>query len=77
VVARAFVTRHHYAASSSSTAHRYGLYCRGDLVGVALFGPPASMAAHRAVFPTLTIREAVTFGRLVLLDAVPGIMPLR
>jgi hypothetical protein len=71
-VGRAFVVRHHYAASASSTAHRYGLYCRGDLVGVALFGPPASMAAHRAVFPTLTIREAVTFGRLVLLDSVPG-----
>lgn len=71
-VARAFVMRHHYSASASSTAHRYGLYCRGDLVGVALFGPPASMAAHHAVFPTLTIREAVTLGRFVLLDSVPG-----
>lgn len=71
-VARAFVARHHYSASASSTAHRYGLYCRGDLVGVALLGPPASMAAHRAVFPTLTIREAVTLGRFVLLDCVPG-----
>jgi hypothetical protein len=71
-IARAFVARHHYSASASSTAHRYGLHCRGDLVGVALFGPPASMAAHRAVFPSLTIREAVTLGRLVLLDSVPG-----
>jgi hypothetical protein len=71
-IARAFVKRHHYAASASSTAHRFGLYLRGDLVGVALFGPGASMAAHRAVFPSLTIREAVTLGRLVLLDAVPG-----
>jgi hypothetical protein len=71
-VARAFVARHHYSASASSPAHRYGLHCRGELVGVALFGPPASMAAHRAVFPSLTIREAVTLGRLVLLDAVPG-----
>jgi len=71
-VAREFVARHHYSASASSTAHRCGLYCRGDLVGVALFGPPASMAAHRAVFPTLTIREAVTLGRLVLLETVPG-----
>jgi hypothetical protein len=71
-VARAFVARHHYAASASSTAHRYGLYLRGNLVGVALFGPGASMAAHRAVFPALTIREAVTLGRLVLLDEVPG-----
>lgn len=71
-IARAFVKRHHYAASASSTAHRFGLYQRGDLVGVALFGPGASMAAHRAVFPSLTIREAVTLGRLVLIDAVPG-----
>jgi hypothetical protein len=71
-VARAFVVRHHYAASASSTAHRFGLYHRGDLVGVALFGPPPSMAAHRAVFPTLSIREAVTLGRIVLVDAVPG-----
>jgi hypothetical protein len=30
------------------------------------------MAAHRAVFPSLTIREALTLGRLVLLDSVPG-----
>lgn len=36
------------------------MYCRGDLVGVALFGPPASMAAHQVVFPKLTVREAVT-----------------
>lgn len=67
-----FVARHHYAATCSSTAHRFGLYQRGTLVGVACFGPPASMNAHRAVFPTLTIRQAVTLGRLVLLDEVPG-----
>jgi hypothetical protein len=30
------------------------------------------MAAHRKVFPTLTTDEAVTWGRLVLLDCVPG-----
>jgi hypothetical protein len=70
--AASFVTRHHYAATSSSTAHRFGLYLRGELSGVALFGPPASTNAHRAVFPGLTFREAVTLGRLVLIDAVPG-----
>lgn len=70
--ARAFVARHHYAATASSTAHRFGLYRSGELAGVALFGPPASMNAHRAVFPTLTISQAVTLGRLVLLDNVPG-----
>lgn len=70
--ARAFVDRHHYAGTSSSTAHRFGLYLRGELAGVALFGPPASMNAHRAVWPTLGIGEAVTLGRFVLVDAVPG-----
>lgn len=67
-----FVETHHYAASCSSTAHRFGLYCRGALVGVACFGPPPSMNAHRKVWPTLTIKQAVTLGRLVLLDEVPG-----
>jgi len=70
--ARAFVKLHHYAATASSTAHRFGLYRRGALVGVALFGPPTSMNAHRAVFPSLSIAQAVTLGRLVLLDEVPG-----
>jgi hypothetical protein len=70
--ARAFVAQHHYARTASSTAHRFPLYRRGALVGVALFGPPASMNAHRAVFPSLDIGEAVTLGRLVLLDEVPG-----
>lgn len=70
--AAAFVAQHHYSGTASSTAHRFGLYQRGELAGVALFGPPASMAAHRAVFPGLTPRHAVTLGRLVLLDNVPG-----
>ena len=71
-VARDFVAAHHYARRASSTAHRFGLWRSGELVGVALFGPPASMNAHRAVFPTLSPREAVTLGRLVLTDDVPG-----
>lgn len=71
-VAKAFVERHHYAGTASPPAHRYGLYHHGDMVGVALFGPPASMNAHRKVFPKLVTTEAVTLGRLVLLDEVPG-----
>jgi hypothetical protein len=71
-VAKAFVERHHYAGTASSPAHRFGLYRCGELVGVALFGPPASMNAHRAVFPMLTTKEAVTLGRFVLVDDVPG-----
>ncbi len=37
-----------------------------------MFGCAPSMAAHRAVFPTLSITEGVTLGRLVLLDRVAG-----
>lgn len=70
--ARAFIERHHYAGTASSTAHRFGLYRRGALVGVALFGPPSSMAAHHKVWPALGLDEAVTLGRVVLLDEVPG-----
>ncbi len=70
--ARAFVELHHYSRTCSALAYRFGLYRRGELVGVAAFGPPASTNAHRAVFPTLAFDEAVTLGRFVLLDAVPG-----
>jgi len=70
--ARAFVEAHHYSGTCSPTAHPFGLHRRGELVGAAVFGPPASMNAHRAVFPTLAIGQAATLGRLVLLDEVPG-----
>lgn len=71
-IASSFVATHHYARTCSSTAHPFALFHRGELVGVACFGPPPSMNAHRAVFPTLSTKEAVTLGRLVLLDEVPG-----
>ncbi len=71
-VAREFVERHHYAGTCSSLQHVFGLYFHGELVGVAAFGPPPSMNAHRKVFPTLDTKEAVTLGRFVLLDSVPS-----
>lgn len=67
-----FVTQHHYLGTASSTAHPLNLYRHGKLVGVALFGPPASMAAHAAVFPTLSPIEGVNLGRFVLVNEVPG-----
>lgn len=70
--AKAFVERHHYAGTASPPAHPYGLYRGGNLVGVALFGPLPSMNAHSAVFPTVSTTEAVTLGRFVLLEDVPG-----
>lgn len=71
-VARAFVETHHYSRTCSPPAHRHGLYRRSELVGVACFGPPPSTNAHHAVWPLLAMSEAVTLGRFVLLDGVPG-----
>lgn len=71
-VAKAFVREHHYATTCSSTAHCFGLFMHGELVGVACFGPAASMNAHRAVFPTISIKQGISLGRLVLVDEVPG-----
>lgn len=70
--ARAFVQQHHYAGTCSPTAHPFALYRRGELGGIAVFGPPASANAHRRFFPTLEAPEAVTLGRFVLVDSIPG-----
>lgn len=70
-VAEAFVDTHHYSGSTSPTAHPFGLFDRGELVGVAVFGPPPSTNAHEFVFgSTLTQKQCVTLGRLVLVDSV-------
>lgn len=69
---KAFVEQHHYAGTCGPTAHPFELYRRGALVGAACFGPPPSLNAHRAVFPTLDQREAVSLSRFVLIDSVPG-----
>lgn len=73
-VAAEFVKRHHYIKRCSPPAHRIGLYRRGTLAGVALFGPSASTNAHNFVWghTTLTQKTAVTFGRLVLINEVEG-----
>lgn len=69
-VAKAFVDAHHYSGTCAPPAHPIGLYQRGELAGVAAFGPLPSMNAHRHVFPTLSTTEGVTLGRFVLLESV-------
>lgn len=67
--ARAFVEAHHYSRSWPSSRERIGLYRSGALVGVAVFGVPAS----EAVLPrwtTLTSDQAADLSRFVLLDEV-------
>lgn len=69
--ARAFVAQHHYAPNASPPAHPFGLFERGNLVGVALFGPGSSAKAHLAVFgDKYTQKECVSLGRFVLVDQV-------
>lgn len=70
--ARTFVETHHYSGTMSPPSHRHGLFERGTLVGVAVFGVAPSMAAHRSVFGDLSLQQGVTLGRLVLIDRVPG-----
>jgi len=69
--AEEFVRRHHYAGECSPPAHPIGLLDRGELVGVAVFGPTASTNAHNFVFgPQYTQKQCVTLGRFVLVDSV-------
>jgi hypothetical protein len=69
--ARAFVEAHHYSASYPAARLRTGLYCRGELVGVAVLSQPASQAALEAALPFPGANRA-ELGRFVLLDSVPA-----
>jgi hypothetical protein len=68
---KAFVTKHHYAASYPAARFRFGLYRHGDLVGVAVFSHPVNNAVLTNVFP-VPANDATELGRFVLLDDVPG-----
>lgn len=72
--ARAFVTRHHYAASYPASRLRYGLHATGGaLVGVAVLSVPVRREVLTGVFPQLeAYRESLELGRFVLLDEVPA-----
>lgn len=71
--ARAFVEQHHYSGTFPAARARYGLYRRGEIVGVAVLSHPASEAALAAAVPLPCDRLAkVELGRLVLLDDVPA-----
>lgn len=69
--AKPFVLAHHYSGSISSMVETYGLFRRGELAGVAVFGNPCSDAVLTKVFPT-DPRSCLELGRFVLLDEVPG-----
>jgi hypothetical protein len=64
--ARAFVVAHHYSRSYPAARRRFGLYARGQLVGVAVFSVPMTPAALRPLPPEASLE----LGRFVLLDDV-------
>ncbi len=72
-VARAFVEQHHYSGSFPAARARFGLYRRGELVGVAVLSQPPSQAALEASVPLPVDNAArAELGRFVLLDDVPA-----
>ena len=70
-VARAFVEQHHYSGSFPAARARFGLYRRGELVGVAVLSQPPSQAALDAAL-TFGGDGRAELGRFVLLDDVPA-----
>lgn len=63
-----FVERHHYSGTYPAARFRFGLYVRGELVGVAIFSQPMN-ALSLACLPGASA-ESVELGRLVLVDEV-------
>ena len=73
VPARAFVERHHYAASFPSARLRFGLYQGSQLAGVTVHSVPMQAKVLTIPFPSLTpMWESLELGRFVLLDEVPA-----
>jgi len=64
--ARAFVEAHHYSGSYPAARRRFGLFERGELVGVAVFSVP--MRAE--VLRPWSLEDGLELGRFVLLDGV-------
>jgi hypothetical protein len=69
--AKAFVELHHYSGSYPAARFRFGLYHRGELVGVAVFSHPCSDRVLTTVFPG-SASDAAELGRFVLRDEVPA-----
>ncbi len=70
LTAKAFVQRHHYSRSYPAARRRFGLYDRGELVGVAVFSRPFRAEVLTRAFPMLAVDQVAELGRFVLLDDV-------
>src|SRR5215469_3275819 len=69
--AKAFVLAHHPFGTYPAALFRFGLYGRGELVGVAVFSHPCNDRVLTRVF-RCNPAQAVELGRFILLDSVPG-----
>jgi hypothetical protein len=67
-IARRFVEAHHYSGTMSSARVRFGLFERGTLVGIAVFGDPR----HYGALKPWSKGAALDLGRFVLVDHVAG-----
>jgi hypothetical protein len=67
--ARGFVVEHHYSGSYPAARRRFGLFERGELVGVAVYSVPCADRVITSCLPGAAI-ESVELGRFVLLDRV-------
>jgi hypothetical protein len=70
--ARAFVLAHHYAGSYPAARRRFGLFHRGELVGVAVFSVPVNDRVLTGTLGIADARDGLELGRFVLLDEVPA-----
>lgn len=68
--AKDFVLTFHYSSSFPSSRRRFGLFEKGNLVGVAVFSHPMSEKTITNVFGCEKASDGLELGRLVLLDAV-------
>lgn len=71
--AKRYVLAHHYSGTFPSALLRFGLYERGELLGVLVLSAPTQGKVLTNVFPDLEpYEESMELGRLVLADAVPA-----
>lgn len=70
VIAKEFVITNHYTNTYPVARKRFGLFEKGNLVGVAVYSHPMSEKVITNVFGCEKASDGLELGRLVLLDAV-------
>lgn len=68
--AKTFITRYHYSQSLPAARRRFGLFDRGELVGIAVYSHPMSEKVITNVFHCERASDGLELGRLCLTDEV-------